>query len=144
MSQQGYSTGRDVTLVVILPGGAVLRLDKVTGFTAKPDMTNQKIKGLDGTIDNLRWHEGWSGTFNIERRSPAIDAYFADLEAAYYAGDDEEPATMQQTIVEPSGALSQFRFEKVLLSYDDAGDWASDKSVSQRVSFMAARRVQQA
>jgi hypothetical protein len=144
MSQQGYSIGRDVTLTVILPDGTTLPLSKVTGFTAKPDTTTQKIKPLNGKIDNLRFIEGWSGSFSMERRGATIDQYFAQLEDNYYGGLDEPPAILQQTIQEPDGSISQFRFERLILNYDDAGDWAADKSVSQKISFMAGRRVRQA
>jgi hypothetical protein len=144
MSQNGYSIGRDVTIVVILPDGSTLNLGKVTKWTAKQDSTDQKIKGLDGITDHLRFYEGWSGSFEMERLGPDLDQYFARLEANYYAGTDEPPATLQQTIVEPSGQVSQYRFERVLMKYDDAGDWAGDKSVTQKVSFLATRRTQQA
>jgi hypothetical protein len=143
MPQQGYSIGRDVTLAVILPDGTALRLNKVTGFTAKQDTSEQKITPLDGTSDHLRFYQGWSGSFKLERRGPELDNYFALLEANYHAGLDEPPASIQQTIVEPNGAVSQFRFERVLLKFDDPGDWSADKSVNQGVSFMAARRIKQ-
>ena len=143
MSQNGFSLGRDVTLAIILPSGSALSLGKVTKFTAKQDTTDQKIKGLDGVTDHLRFYEGWSGSFDMERRGPELDAYFAQLEANYYGGNDEPPATIQQTIVEPDGQVSQFRFERVLLKYDDSGDFAGDKSVHQKISFFASRRIAQ-
>ena len=144
MPQQGYSIGRDITLALILPDGSSLRLGKITKFNAKPDLSGQKIKGIDGQTDHLRFYEGWTGSFDIERRGGDLDAYFAAAERNYYAGADEPPATLQQTVNEPNGQVSQFRFERVLLKYDDAGDWQGDKSVSQKVSFEASRRIQQA
>jgi hypothetical protein len=144
MAQQGYSIGRDITLVAILANGTSLRFGKVTAFDAKPETTKQKVKGLDGTVSNLRYHEGWSGTFRCERRDPSLDGYFAQIEANYYAGTEEPPCTIQQTILEPNGAISQFRFEQVVFNLDDPGSWGSDKTVAQVVSFEAARRIQQA
>lgn len=144
MSQNGYSLGRDVTLAIILPNGSSLQLGKITKWTAKQDTSDQKIKGIDGITDHLRFYEGWSGSFDVERRSPDLDVYFAALEANYYAGLDEQPATLQQTITEPNGQVSQYRFERVLLKYEDAGDWSGDKAVSQKVSFQATRRIKQA
>lgn len=144
MSQNGYSLGRDVTLAIILSNGSSLQLGKITKWTAKQDTSHQKIKGIDGITDHLRFYEGWSGSFDVERRSPDLDVYFAALEANYYAGLDEQPATLQQTITEPNGQVSQYRFERVLLKYDDAGDWSGDKAVSQKVSFQATRRIKQA
>jgi hypothetical protein len=127
-----------------LPTGASLRLDKVTSWTAKQVTSDQKIKGLDGITDHLRFFDGWSGSFKLERRAADIDRYFAQAEANFYNGEDDPPAVLQQTIREPDGTVSQYRFERILLTYDDAGDWAGDKSVSQSVSFMASRRIQQA
>jgi hypothetical protein len=144
MSQNGYSLGRDVTLAIILPDGSSLSLGKVTKFTSKQDTTDQKLKGIDGIVDHLRFYEGWSGSFESERRGPELDVYFAKLEANFYAGVDEPPATLQQTIVEPNGQVSQYRYERVLLKYDDAGDWSGDKSVHQKISFVATRRIKQA
>lgn len=55
MSQQGYSIGRDVSVVVTLPNGTNLPLGKVTSFSSKPETTKTKIKGLDGVNDTLRF-----------------------------------------------------------------------------------------
>ena len=144
MSQNGYSLGRDVTVAIILPDGSSLNLGKVTKFTSKQDTTDQKIKGIDGLTDHLRFYEGWSGSFEIERRGPDLDAYFSTLESNYFAGANEAAATMQQTITEPTGAVTQYQFQGVLLKFDDAGDWMGDKAVSQKMSFVATRRIKQA
>ena len=143
MSQNGYSLGRDVTLAVILSDGSSLALGKVTKWSAQQDSSQQMIKGIDGVNDHLRFYEGWSGSFEIERRSPDLDNYFAKLEANYAVGLYEPSATLQQTVTEPSGKVSQFRFEGVLLSYDNAGEWSADNSVHQTLSFIATRRVSQ-
>ncbi|MFZ6727343.1 hypothetical protein ACO0K2_17765 [Undibacterium sp. MH2W] len=144
MSQAGYSLGKDVTLVIIKPDGSVLNIGKVTKFSSKQDDSTQKIKPLTGGTDHLRFFEGWNGSFDVERQGPDLDQYFAQLESNFYAGIQELPVTLQQTIVEPSGAVSQYQYVDAILQYADAGDWAADKSVSQKLNFMAARRIQQA
>lgn len=143
MPQQGYSIGRDVSVVITLPTGTSLRLDKVTSFEAKPDTTKTKIKGLDGVVDNLRFWEGWNFTIKTERRSSALDDYFATLEADYWAGNSEQYCTIQETIREPNGAVTQWRYERCIFDYDP-GTWESDKSVSQTISGMASKRIKQA
>ena len=144
MPQNGYSIGRDTTIAVILPGGSSLNLGKVVKFSSKSDTTDQKIKGMDGITDHLRFYEGWSGSFELERMSPDLDTYFATLESNYYAGIAEFAVTIQQTVAEASGSVSQFSFQGALLKFDDAGDWSGDKAVSQKLSFVASRRIQQA
>jgi hypothetical protein len=144
MPQDGYSIGRDTTIVVTLASGTHLNLGKVISFTANQKTKEQEITDITGSTDNLRFFKGWQGTFGLERRGPSLDQYFAELEANYYAGLEEPPVTMQETITEPDGSVSQYRYERVMLKFDDAGERAGDKSVSQKISFTASRRVQQA
>ncbi|MDR6511462.1 hypothetical protein J2792_002334 [Novosphingobium capsulatum] len=143
MPQQGYTIGRDVSVVVTLPNGTNLPLGKVTSFESKPDTTKTKVKGLDGVVDNLRFWEGWTGTIKTERRNADLDNYFAGLEAAYWAGQSEDYCTIQETIAENNGTVTQFRYERVIFDYD-AGTYESDKTVSQTLSFTAAKRIKQA
>lgn len=144
MSQSGYSIGRDTTVSVVLPDGTTLNFGKITGFDSKQSTSEQEIPGLDGVTDHLRFYKGWTGDFMAERRGSDLDAYFSQLEASYFAGRSEPYVTIQQTITEPNGQVSQFRFDNCVLKYDDAGSWAADKTVSQKVSFTASRRVKQA
>lgn len=140
MPVNGYSVGRDVSLDIVGPNGP-LRFNQITKFSSKPDTTDHKIKGLDGVTRHVRFPDGWSGGFDIERRDSTLDDYFAQLEANYYGGLNEQPLTITETITEVSGAVTQYRYTEVLLRLDSAGDWAGDSVVSQKVSFMAARRI---
>jgi len=145
MPSANYSVGRDVTVVIILPDGTQLRLDKVTSFTAKPEMSKSTVKGLDGVTDTIPHRDGgWTGSIKTERRSATLDAYFATLEANYRAGISEGYSTIQQTIAEPDGSVSQWRFERVTFEFGEAGTWESDKTVSQSVNFTSHGRIKQA
>ena len=144
MAQQGYSIGRDTSVVIILSSGAVLRLGKVTSFDAKPQTSETTVKALDGVNDHLRFHEGWTVSFEMERRSADLDSYWAQIEADYYAGISEDPCTIQQTITEPGGSVTQWRFQTCMLKFDDPGKWAADSTVKQSLSAMCSQRIQQA
>lgn len=143
MPQMGYSTGRDVSVVITLADGTTLRPGTITSFVWKPDTTKTKVKRLDGQIDNLRFWEGGTGTIKAERTDSTLDDYFAGLEAAYYAGIGEKPCTIQETIKNPDGSVSQYRFDRVILDYDP-GTWESDKTVSDGIPFTYGQRVKQA
>jgi hypothetical protein len=140
MPLNGYSVGRDLSLDIIGPNGPV-NLNQIVGFTAKPDVTDKKIKGLDGITRHLRFPDGWSGSFDLERQNNVVDDYFSTLEANYYAGLNENPATITETIQEVDGSVSQYRFLQVLLTLEDAGSFKGDDTVHQKVRFVAARRV---
>lgn len=140
MPQNGFTVGRDVSLDIIGPTGP-LRLSLITAFSSKPDINDQRIKGLDGITRHVRFPDGWSGSFSIERQDSTLDDYWAQMEANYYAGLSEQPMTITETITEVSGAVSQYRYLQVLLRLDDAGNYSGDATVKQQVSFVAARRV---
>lgn len=140
MPLNGFSVGRDVALDIVGAAGAI-QFTMITGFRSKPDITDAKVKGLDGITRHVRFPDGWSGSFSIERQDSAVDDYFAQIEANYYAGLNEIPVTITETITEASGAVSQYRYLQVLLKLDDAGDWKGDATIKQTVSFVAARRV---
>lgn len=139
MPINGFTVGRDVTLTVTTDSGP-LDLNLITNFRSKPEQTEQKTKGIDGVTRHVRFPDGWSGSFDISRTDSTVDDYFAQLEANYYAGINEQPGTITETITEVSGAVSQYRYTGVLLKLDDAGEFAGDKVVTQKLSFVASRR----
>ena len=138
-----FSVGRDVSLIIQTPGGPLVS-GLVTSFDSKPDMTEQKIKGLDGITRPVRFFDGWSGKFEFERQDSYLDDYFAQLEANYYLGVPELPCAITETIQNPDLSISQYRYLNVLLKLDNAGDWAGDKTVKMTVSFIASRRIKTA
>ena len=140
MPINNFSVGRDLTLTIVTPSGP-LNLNLITGFDSSPDMPEIRVKGLDGITRHARFFDGWHGSFSIERSDNTVDAYFAQLEANYYAGFNELACTITETITEASGAVSQYRYLNVLLKLDAAGSWAGDQTVKQKLSFVAARRM---
>ena len=140
MPLNSFSVGRDVSLDITGPNGPLV-LNQIISFMSKPDITDQKIKGLDGITRHLRFPDGWSGSLELERQDSTLDDYWSQLEAAYYAGSNELPVTITETIQEVNGAISQYRYLQVLLTIEDAGMFKGDASVHQKVRFVAARRV---
>lgn len=140
MPINGYSVGRDYTIVVQTSTGP-LQLNKITSFKSKQEVTDVKVKRLDGITDHVRFFDGWSGSFDVERQDATADNYFAAIESNYYAGINEQPAQIYETVTEASGAVSQFRYDGVLMTLADAGNRAGDATVKQSINFVASRRI---
>lgn len=142
MPQNGYSIGKDITLTVMTSAGQ-LQINEITGFHSKQETTKSKVKKISGQTRTLRFFDGWSGSFDVERADSVVEDYFIQLEANYYAGVEEQPVTIMETIQNPGGKPpSQYLYTGVILSLDDAGDWKGDATVKIRVSFEAERKVQ--
>lgn len=141
MPQGQYSIGRDIGLVLVTPDGPIT-LNTITSFKSKSDDNVQKLVLLSGITDHLRFFQGWSGSFVIERASAVLDQYFALTEDRYYRGIRERYASITQTIQESNLSITQWRYPRTILSYADAGEYAGDKSVKQSINFVSGRRVQ--
>lgn len=140
MSVDGFTTGRDITISFITPEVGPLSLSLITNWNAKQISSTQSPVGIDAEVRHARFFKGWSGSFKLERRDSTLDDYFALLEAAYWSGVDSKSASMTVTIAEARGNVTQWRFTKVLATYDDAGDYAGDATVKQSMSFLASKR----
>lgn len=139
MPVNGFSVGRDIALTVVTSSGP-LTLNLITGFHRRQETVEVKVKGIDGVTRHVRFFDGWAGGFDIERTDSTVDDYFAQLESNYYAGINEQPGTLTETISEVNGSISQYRYLQVLLKYDDAGSFAGDATVKLKLSFVSSQR----
>jgi hypothetical protein len=136
----GFSVGRDVSIDIFGNLGNIERFNLITMFEAKQNTTRITIKGMDGVNRYLELPEGWEGSFAITRGNRAVDDYFAQIENTYYDGGDITAAAITETISEPGGGISQWRYEGVMMKLDDAGSFQGDAEVKQKISFCASRK----
>jgi len=139
MPVNGFTVGRDIALVIQTAGGP-LQVN-ITDFSADPMFTELKSKPLSGVPVFGIIPDGWKVSFKIDRQGPVLDNYFAAAEAGYYNGQSQPAGTIYETISEPDGSVSQWRYTGVVLKLDKAGDFSGDKKTEQSVSGMAATKV---
>lgn len=139
MPANGFNVGRDNVIDIVTNTG-VLRGKIRTGFSAKQETHSLDVKAMDGSLLFDELPAGWSGMLDLERADSAWDDYFSQREEDYYGGLASPTITITQTVSEISGAVSQYRFTGVALKFDDAGTYAGDKTVPQKVAWKAARR----
>ena len=111
-------------------------------FTSKEDATTDKVIAMDGTVRHPKFHQGWSGSFVLERNSNFMDNYIAAQEASYYEGLDQTPLTILETITENDGTVSQYQYTNVVIYLEDAGNYSGTEIVKQNATFMASRKLQ--
>lgn len=135
-----FSTGRDLTLVIVSGSGLTVDLTNITQWDARQKATDAQVKRLDG----LRLHgmlpDGWEGSFTVERFNSALDDLFAAQEVLWLNVGIIQNATMFQYVLEADRSESRYQFENVAMKLDNAGDFTADKSVAQKVSWAATRR----
>ena len=141
MPINNLSVGRDLSFALALPTGNIA-INGVTDYEIKPMFTDLKHKGLDGNVLHAAIPDGWQVSLRVERADAQVDDYFAQLEAAYFAGTNIQGATLVETIQEVNGSTSQFRYTNVSLKYDAAGTYKGDSFVQIALTGSASRRIQ--
>ncbi|OGB23353.1 MAG: hypothetical protein A3I66_01425 [Burkholderiales bacterium RIFCSPLOWO2_02_FULL_57_36] len=142
MPVAGQTIGKDVRLVIVTASGTLdIPPAAITSFDAQPETTNEKRIGMDGEARHIVTHAGWKGSFEVDRFNSLLEDFWAAAEASYYAGVNMPFGYIQETIQEPNGGITQYRYEKVVLDLKDLGKKEGDKTVKMKMDFMASRRI---
>lgn len=110
----------------------------IESFTTKYETARIKKIALDGVIRFKLLQQGLSGSFKIQRISPIMEQYFTEQSALYYSGLDQNPITINETIFENNGSVTQYQYINGVLVFDDAGTWSGTDTVDQMISFECA------
>lgn len=141
MPANGFTVGKDVTLVIVTPTGTLNLPVTTTGFEARPQYNKVRGVCMDGVNRGFNAPTGWEGSIRLDRSNGVVDDFFAQQEAGYYAGLNTLTASITETITEANGSVSQYRYTDVLLSYDEAGSKTGDAKVPQTIGFFASKRL---
>lgn len=141
MPANGLNIGRDVSIVINANGG-VQRVSYITGFKANPQTGSIKSLGLDGRARFAVTHEGWEGEIDLDRQDSSFDDLWAQFEADYYAGvDSNSNGTINETIIEVGGGVSQYRYDNVTFVLKTLGDKKGNDLIKGVLGFHAERRI---
>lgn len=136
------TVGRDVSLDFYTSKGVLnVPAAAITAFDTQPQTTSTSSKGLDGITRYGVFPDGWKGSITVDRLSGLLDTFWAQIESDFYAGINIQPGTITETIQEPDGSVSQYRYTGVMFDLKDAGSKVANKLVSQKLDFMANRRI---
>ncbi|MBB3258220.1 hypothetical protein F4827_003088 [Paraburkholderia bannensis] len=137
-----FNIGRDgAQLTIIDSNSGPVTISNITGFSSKPEMIKLKSVPVNGRVLRRSIYDGHSGTFEIDRQDASYDQYFADAEAAYFAGLPPGQVFITQTVNELDGSVSQWQYSDVALYPEDNGNWRGQEKVVQKFSFEAGRKI---
>jgi hypothetical protein len=141
MPINNQSVGKDVSICLITSKGNLnIPAAAITKFDATTDTSHEARKGLDGVTRNAVFPNGWKGSLEIDRMDSTVDDFWAQYESDYYAGLNLLPGTINETISEANGSISQYRYEGVMFELKDAGSREADKVIKMKLDFYASRR----
>lgn len=136
-----FTTGQAVSLVITTPSGN-LTIPNITDFTADPVFTELKSRPLGGSSIYDVIPDGWDITFKADRTGPALDNFFAAAEAGYFNNQSSQYiVAVYETIREPDGSVSQWRYPNVALKMTKGGDFSGDKKTEQSFAGKTGRKI---
>lgn len=134
------TTGKDISLDIVLVSGETIRLGNVTNFDRKPKVNQIASKGIDGKPREGVIPGGWDLNIEVDREDDTADVYWAEYERKYYDNEVINNVTIHETIVEGDGSISQYRYEGVALWPEDMGAFKADSNVKMRFKGAASFR----
>ena len=139
---QAFNIGRDAT-VSIIANAAPLNPLTITNFTYQQQAMELKSRPLNGPPVHQKIPDGWEGELEYDRGSNTLDVYFAQEEANYWAGNAYVPISILLSVKDANTqAISQMRFDNVILIYESGGSYKSDDKVTQKVKWKATTMTQ--
>lgn len=141
MPANGYNIGRDLTLDIVDPVQGVLRFPLITSYKHTPKYKSLESNALDGIPRFSELPAGHELAVELDRASSRANDYFCATEVNYFNGVPNPQVSITETIVEVSGAVSQYRFTNCALSLADGGSWKGDGIVTQSIKVMASFKV---
>jgi hypothetical protein len=142
MTINNLNVGRDCTIDLYDPmAGGPVSFAIITGFHPKQLTTKLQSKGMDGTNRFGTEPDGWSFTVALDRSGPALDNFIDLRERAYHAGIPMQAITVTQTIQEPDGGYTTWRYWGVDVDLSDAGNYKNGALITQQLEGRASGRI---
>jgi hypothetical protein len=135
------NVGKDVTWDVVTSAG-LMTIDITTSFHAKPAYTEVSSKAVDGKTRKAYIPNGHDITIKLDRAGPDVEDFFTQAEADYFDGLPLQSGSITETVQEPDGSVSQYRYEEVILKLDDTGERSGDKLIQMSIAGHATRKKQ--
>lgn len=142
MGVNSFNIGRDGSQITIFDSLAgQVTFNGMISFDTKARTKELESENITGTTVFRFVPNGHEGTFEFDRQDSSVEAYFAQLEANFYAQLPPPVATITQTINELDGSVTQFQYIGVQLNLTDAGSWKGLDKVNPKVGWKASKKI---
>lgn len=142
MPANGHTLGSDCTIDVFDPlTNQLLTLVGKTGFEPRQMSDASMRRRLDGSVHPIVIPGGWEGTIALDRTDDEVDRWMSAMEDLYYEGRQVPAGSITETITNPSGSVSQYRYDEVMFRYDNAGRRSGEAVVEISLAWQAGRRI---
>lgn len=134
-----FNEGSDVAIDFVGPSGPI-RVSNITSFTKRQMTKRESSSGIDGVTHFQYIPGGWEGSIALDRFNRIADDAIHQFEQLYFDGADVPPCVIVETITEPDGTQSQWRYVGVMFAMPQGGAAEQGKKISQTLEWCASFR----
>jgi hypothetical protein len=142
MPAAGRTVGRDLTLVIVDPnynGGMPLAFPVIADSNFRQLAKRLQWIAMDGTNSYAEIPQGWEVSVTIDRADGSVMNYFVQTEANYFTGASTSQLYVSETITNPDGSTSQYRYVQGTAKLTDGGKFAGDDKVQVKIDMVFSR-----
>lgn len=142
--QNDFQIGQQVELVLMSPDGTPIQnFGLLTEFTANQPAHVIEVAGINngGYTAARVAQKRWKGSFAFARTNGMADYIQWIEESGFYGGNPQNYYTINQTVQNSDGTLTELQFQGVTLETFDAGNVRQDAEIPMKIDFSAATRV---
>jgi hypothetical protein len=142
MGANSFNVGRDGSQITIFDTLAgQVTFNGMISFDSKARTKELESEQITGNTLFRFVPNGHEGSFEFDRQDSSVEAYFAQLEANFYAQLPPPYAVITQTINELDGSVTQFQYIGVQLNLTDAGSWKGLDKINPKVGWKASKKI---
>ena len=137
-----FSVGRDVSVVVVTAQGQRLDLTGQIEITHRPIYHNVTHEPLNTPTRRRYLPSGHEFTMSLERRGPANEQFFSDVEAGYWAGGypngTQDAGTIYVFEYETDGSITTWQGTNVSIAMNERMRASQKSAITQTVEGFAS------
>jgi len=141
-----FTVGRDASAVLIAPNGSTITLPALTQISEKPQYKQVTSEPLDLPPERRYLPAGHEMTLSFDRVDGAVDNYFSQIEAGWWANGTSDGGTaptgaMFVYVTNPDGSQSTHNYQGLSFGLTDGGTFTVDQVVKMEISGFAGKKV---
>lgn len=143
MAVNGMSVGKDYQLTFYDPNtGGLVDFGDIQRFRAEGK--HHDIKSMPYNDDPLYGYipDGYSGSFECTRKNPKLERLQIALNQAFSSGQNILAGYITESVHEADGTTTRYQYTKAVFKITEICDVSREKTVPQRVDFMASNKIE--
>lgn len=121
--------------------GTIVDFGDIQTIDIKPQKHDIKSMPYNGVPKYGYIPDGYKGTMSITRTGSKLEDMQLAINQAFNSGENLVAGYLNETVTDPDGTVNRYQYKGVVFHLDDLGSISREKTITQKVEFMASEKV---